>query len=70
VSSRHIPVLTGPLCDRAALYGVLAEIEALGVELNHIGYVTPAHPAGRQPGPEPAHQRPRRRSSWQLRHRT
>ena len=26
-------VLTGPLCDRAALYGVLAEIEALGLEL-------------------------------------
>jgi hypothetical protein len=26
-------VLTGPLIDRAALYGVLAEIEALGLEL-------------------------------------
>jgi hypothetical protein len=26
-------VLTGPLPDRAALYGVLAEIEALGLEL-------------------------------------
>ena len=26
-------VLTGPLADRAALYGVLAEIEALGLEL-------------------------------------
>jgi hypothetical protein len=25
--------LTGPLPDRAALYGVLAEIEALGLEL-------------------------------------
>jgi hypothetical protein len=26
-------VLTGPLADQAALYGVLAEIEALGLEL-------------------------------------
>jgi len=26
-------VLTGPLPDRAALYGVLAQIEALGLEL-------------------------------------
>jgi hypothetical protein len=26
-------VLTGPLVDRAALYGVLAQIEALGLEL-------------------------------------
>jgi hypothetical protein len=26
-------VLTGPLPDRAALYGVFAEIEALGLEL-------------------------------------
>jgi hypothetical protein len=26
-------VLTGPLPDQAALYGVLAEIEALGLEL-------------------------------------
>jgi hypothetical protein len=26
-------VLTGPLADRAALHGVLAEIEALGLEL-------------------------------------
>jgi hypothetical protein len=26
-------VLTGPLCDRAALYGVLAQMEALGLEL-------------------------------------
>ena len=31
---------------------------------------TPAHPAGRQPGPEPGNQRLRRRSSCQLRHRT
>jgi hypothetical protein len=69
-------VLTGPLRDRAALYGVLAQIEALGLgllevrrlpgssrpadELNHTGHVTPAHPAGRQPGPRPASQRRRR----------
>ena len=26
-------VLTGPLADRAALYGVLTEVEALGLEL-------------------------------------
>jgi hypothetical protein len=26
-------VLTGPLTDQAALYGVLAQIEALGLEL-------------------------------------
>ena len=26
-------VLTGPLVDQAALYGVLAQIEALGLEL-------------------------------------
>jgi hypothetical protein len=26
-------VLTGPLADQAALYGVLAQIEALGLEL-------------------------------------
>jgi hypothetical protein len=26
-------MLTGPLADRAALYGVLAEIETLGLEL-------------------------------------
>jgi len=26
-------------------------------ELNHAGNVTPAHPAARQPGPKPAHQR-------------
>ena len=34
-------VLTGPLPDRAALYGVLAEIEALGLELLEIRRLPP-----------------------------
>jgi hypothetical protein len=34
-------VLTGPLADRAALYGVLAEIEALGLELLEIRRLPP-----------------------------
>jgi len=37
-------------------------------ELNHTDKVTPAHPAGRQPGPIPANQCRRRRSSCQLEH--
>jgi hypothetical protein len=49
-------VLTGPL-DRSALYGVLAEVEALGLDLlevrqltqsaNHRVQATPAHRDGR-----------------------
>ena len=35
-------VLTGPLCDRAALYGVLAQIEALGLELLEVRRLPPA----------------------------
>jgi hypothetical protein len=35
-------VLTGPLPDRAALYGVLAQIEALGLELLEVRRLTPA----------------------------
>ena len=35
-------VLTGPLPDRAALYGVLAEIEALGLELIELRRLPPA----------------------------
>ena len=35
-------VLTGTLCDRAALYGVLAEIEALGLELLEVRRLPPA----------------------------
>jgi hypothetical protein len=34
-------VLTGPLEDRAALYGVLAEIEALGLELLEVRRLPP-----------------------------
>ena len=34
-------VLTGPLPDRAALYGVLAEIEALGLELLEVRRLPP-----------------------------
>jgi len=35
-------VLTGPLPDRAALYGVIAEIEALGLELLEVRRLPPA----------------------------
>jgi hypothetical protein len=35
-------VLTGPLPDRAALHGVLAEIEALGLELLDVRRLPPA----------------------------
>jgi hypothetical protein len=35
-------VLIGPLADRAALYGVLAEIEALGLELLEVRRLPPA----------------------------
>jgi hypothetical protein len=35
-------VLTGPLPDRAALYGVLAAIEALGLELLEVRRLPPA----------------------------
>ena len=34
-------VFTGPLADRAALYGVLAEIEALGLELLEVRRLPP-----------------------------
>jgi hypothetical protein len=34
-------VLTGPLADHAALYGVLAEIEALGLELLEVRRLPP-----------------------------
>jgi hypothetical protein len=45
-------VLTGALADQGALYGVLAQIEALGLELLEVrrespGGVTPPHPAAR-----------------------
>jgi hypothetical protein len=35
-------VLTGPLPDRAALCGVLAQIEALGLELLEVRRLPPA----------------------------
>lgn len=43
-------VLTGVLTDQAALYGALAQLEALGLELLEVrrespGGVTPPHPA-------------------------
>ncbi len=43
-------VLAGALTDQAALYGVLAQLEALGLELLEVrrespGGVTPPHPA-------------------------
>ena len=44
-------VLTGTLTDQAALFGVLAQVEALGLELIEVrrespGRVTPPHPCG------------------------
>jgi hypothetical protein len=41
-------VLTGPLADQAALYGVLTQIEALGLELLEVRPVPhDSHPEGR-----------------------
>jgi predicted ester cyclase len=37
----HETVMTGPLADRAALYGILAEIETLGLELVELRQVVP-----------------------------
>ena len=53
VSRRHGPdtVLTG-LLDRSALYGVLAEIEALGLDLLEIRKLTQDRTS-----PEPGHHR-------------
>ena len=47
-------VLTGPLADQAALYGLLAQVEALGLELLEVhrqspGGVTPPPPGARKP---------------------
>jgi hypothetical protein len=39
-------VLTGALPDQAALYGVLADIEALGLELLEVRRVPPRRGAG------------------------
>ena len=37
-------VLTGALADQAALYGVLAEVEALGLELIEVRRLSPDEP--------------------------
>jgi hypothetical protein len=42
-------VLTGLLEDRSALFGVLAQIEALGLELLELRQI-PARPTSRAPG--------------------
>jgi hypothetical protein len=52
----HAPRPVPAQTDQAALYGVLARIEALGLELLEVrrespGGVTPAHPDGRQAEP-------------------
>jgi hypothetical protein len=55
LASRHHgvhTVLTG-LLDRSALYGVLTEIEALGLDLVEIRKLTPDRAS-----PEPGHHRP------------
>lgn len=49
-------VLTGTLADQAALYGVLAQIQALSLELLEVrrespGGVTPPHPRRRNAEP-------------------
>ena len=44
-------VLTGPLRDRAALYGVLAQIEALGLELLEVRRPPPVSPPARATEP-------------------
>jgi hypothetical protein len=46
-------VLTGTLADQAALYGVLAQVDAVGLELLEVrrespGSVTPSHPEAGQ----------------------
>ncbi len=48
-------VLTGLLEDRSALFGVIAQIEALGLELLELRQI-PARPASREPGDDhPGH---------------
>jgi hypothetical protein len=58
-------LLTGPLADQAALYGVLAQAEALGLELLEVrrlpdgespGEVTPPPPGRGNAGPGGKHQ--------------
>lgn len=47
-------VLTGLLRDRSALFGVLAEIEALGLELIEIRRIRPERRAGGRGDQRPA----------------
>ena len=57
-------VLTGTLADQAALYGVLAQVEALGLELLEVRRespdgVTPPHPdAGQSEADRGTHSQP------------
>jgi len=46
-TSGDATVLTGMLADQAALYGVLAEIEALGLELIEVRRLPPHRPGER-----------------------
>jgi hypothetical protein len=46
-TSGDATVLTGTLADQAALYGVLAEIEALGLELIEVRRLPPHRPEER-----------------------
>jgi hypothetical protein len=49
----HETVLTGLLADRSALFGVLAEIEALGLELIEVRRIRP-EPRSARRGDEPS----------------
>jgi hypothetical protein len=56
--------LTGPIEDQSALFGVLAQIEALGLELLELRQVRAkpaAHEAGAERPHEPGAERPRDR---------
>jgi hypothetical protein len=46
-------VLTGPIDDRSALFGVLGQIEALGLELLEVRriHAAPKSPTHTEPGP-------------------
>jgi hypothetical protein len=46
-------VLTGPINDRSALFGVLGQIEALGLELLEVRRIraTPTSPTHTEPAP-------------------
>jgi hypothetical protein len=46
-------VLTGPLEDRSALFGVIGQIEALGLDLLELRRQSPASGEDGSPGPRP-----------------